>query len=150
AQGAAAARSRQMDSHRRPRRRDPRHRQRGSRRRSLGHDHRGNRTGTGPRRGALAVWIAGIVLAIGIIARTSIGTDMSAFLPRSPTPAQQVLVDQVQNGAVSRLILLAVEGAPPETLAALSKALAARLRPKPAFALVGNGEEVGLEAERDF
>ena len=105
---------------------------------------------TGTRRGALAVWIAGVVLAIGIIARTSIGTDMSAFLPRSPTAAQQVLVDQVQNGAVSRLILLAIESVPPETLAALSKALAARLRPESAFALVGNGEEVGLEAERDF
>ncbi|HUH83239.1 MAG TPA: MMPL family transporter [Stellaceae bacterium] len=105
---------------------------------------------TGARRWALAIWIAGIALAIAVIAHTSIGTDMSAFLPRSPTPSQQVLVDQVQNGAVSRLILLAIEGAPPDTLAALSKALAARLRPEPAFALVGNGEDAGFAAERDF
>ena len=52
---------------------------------------------TGARRGALVLWIAAIVLSVVVISRISIGTDMSAFLPRSPTPAQQVLVDQVQN-----------------------------------------------------
>jgi predicted exporter len=104
----------------------------------------------GARRGALVLWIAAIALSVVVITRIHIGTDMSAFLPRSPTPAQQVLVDQVQNGAVSRLVLLAIEGAPPETLAALSKALAARLRQESAFALVGNGEEAGLEAEQAF
>ena len=49
---------------------------------------------------------------------------MSAFLPRSPNAAQQILVDQLREGVVSRLILLAIEGAEPDTLAALSKAMA--------------------------
>ncbi|MCK7496082.1 MAG: hypothetical protein MZW92_37895 [Comamonadaceae bacterium] len=65
---------------------------------------------------------------------------MTAFLPRSPTPAQQVLVEQLRDGVVSRLILVGIEGAPAETLAAISKALAARLRQDSRFAAVNNGE----------
>jgi predicted exporter len=101
-------------------------------------------------RGAIALWIVGLLACVAVIARTRLSTDMSAFLPRSPSPAQQVLVDQVQNGVVSRLILLAVTGAPGEALAALSKEMGKRLRPAQEIALVANGEEVGLELERDF
>jgi predicted exporter len=102
------------------------------------------------RGGAVALWIAGLIACVAIIARTGLSTDMSAFLPRSPSPAQQVLVDQVQNGVVSRLILVAVEGAQDEALAALSKEMGKRLRAAPEIALVANGEEVGLDQERDF
>jgi predicted exporter len=101
-------------------------------------------------RGAITLWIVGLLACVAVIARTRLSTDMSAFLPRSPSPAQQVLVDQIQNGVVSRLILLAVTGAPGEALAALSKEMGKRLRPAPEIALVANGEEVGLELERDF
>jgi predicted exporter len=101
-------------------------------------------------RGAIALWIVGLLACVAVIARTRLSTDMTAFLPRSPSPAQQVLVDQVQNGVVSRLILLAVTGAPGEALAALSKEMGKRLRPAQEIALVANGEEVGLELERDF
>ena len=51
---------------------------------------------------------------------------------------------------MSRLILLAVDGAPPETLAKLSKSLANRLRTEQSFASVNNGEDVGEEKDRDF
>ena len=99
---------------------------------------------------AVAVWIAGLLLCAAVILRTGLSTDMSAFLPRSPAPAQQVLVDQLRQGVVSRLLLLAVEGAPPETLTALSKELARRLRAAEDFVLVDNGEEGGFSKERDF
>jgi len=79
-------------------------------------------------RWPVALWITGLALCVVIVARTSFTADMTAFLPRSPTPAQQVLVEQLRDGVVSRLILVGIEGAPTETLAATSKALAARLR----------------------
>ena len=102
------------------------------------------------RGSAIALWLVGVAVAVLVVARGTISTDMSAFLPRSPTPGQQVLVDQLRSGVVSRLILIGIEGAPPEQLAALSKALAARLREAPEFALVANGEDIALAADRDF
>ena len=76
------------------------------------------------RRVVIALWVVGLLIAGSVIMRTAFSTDMSAFLPRSPQPAQQILVDQLREGIVSRLVLLAIEGAPPETLAALSKTMA--------------------------
>jgi predicted exporter len=102
------------------------------------------------RRVIFAVWLAALVACCLVITRTNFSTDMSAFLPRSPRPAQQILVDQLHEGVVSRLILLAIEGAPPDTLAALSKSLAAALRADPAFAIVSNGDEAAFARDRDL
>ena len=93
------------------------------------------------RRVVIALWVVGLVIAGSVIMRTEFSTDMSAFLPRSPLPAQQILVDQLREGIVSRLVLLAIEGAPPETLATLSKTMADELRMEPAFGMIGNGDE---------
>src|SRR5258708_38008001 len=101
------------------------------------------------RRIALGIWFIAMAACAAIVSRTTLSTDMSAFLPRSPSAAQQVLVDQVRNGVVSRLILLGIESAPPESLAALSKATAQRLRAEPAFPSVDNGEDAAFAAERD-
>src|SRR5215469_13298450 len=102
------------------------------------------------RRRALGVWLLGLALCAIVVARTGLSTDMAAFLPRAPSAAQQVLVDQVRSGVASRLLLLGIEGAPPETLAALSRDLGERLRPLDAFLSVNNGAEEGLAGERDF
>jgi predicted exporter len=91
-----------------------------------------------------------IAVACVVISRTEFRTDLSAFLPRSPTPAQQVLVDQLRDGVVSRLVLIAIEGGEPERLAEASKRMAARLRSDERFASVANGEDAGLEKDRDF
>jgi predicted exporter len=97
-------------------------------------------------RAAIAAWIVAVLIGVGVIARTQFSADMSAFLPRSPSPAQQVLVDQMQNGAASRLLLLALENAPTAILADLSGELTKRLRQDNAFALTNNGAEQGAEA----
>jgi predicted exporter len=102
------------------------------------------------RRGILALWLVAVLASVAIIWRTPFSTDMSAFLPRSPSAAQQVLVDQLREGAVSRLILIAIEAAPEETLAALSREVAKRLRDGDTFGIVANGEEAGLARDREF
>ena len=101
------------------------------------------------RRVVIALWIVGLLFAGSVIMRTTFSTDMSAFLPRSPLPAQQILVDQLREGIVSRLVLLAIEGAPPEALAALSKTMADELRMDPAFGLISNGDEAAFARDRD-
>ena len=100
---------------------------------------------------ALAVWVAVVLGCVFIIARTEFTADMSAFLPRSPTPVQRILVQQLRDGVVSRLILIGIEGAPPPVLAQTSMRMAAELRRKPdTFAAVNNGEATTLDQDREF
>jgi predicted exporter len=75
---------------------------------------------------------------------------MSAFLPDAPTPLQRLLVAELREGVTSRLILIGIEGAPPEALAATSRALVRRVEGKPEFAYLANGEARLAAAERDF
>ena len=98
----------------------------------------------------LGIWLVLVASAVGILARTHIQADMAAFLPRSTSTAQQVLTEQVSNGATSRIVLLAIESAPPEALATLSKALAARMRKDDAFTDVTNGDAASLGTLRNF
>ena len=98
----------------------------------------------------IAVWFLFLLSCIGVISHTPISTDMSAFLPRSPLPTQRVLVDQLHNGLVSRLMLIGIEGAPPDTLAKINKEMAHRLRADPAFATISNGEDISFDADRTY
>ncbi len=96
------------------------------------------------------LWLA-FILACGIIiSRSQFTTDLSAFLPRSPTPAQQLLIEQLRDGLASRLILVGIEGADAPTRALLSKQIAQRLRTDSAFTAVNNGEPVNAERDRAF
>jgi len=99
---------------------------------------------------AVAAWLVFVAVCVAAIARTTFTTDISAFLPRSPTPAQRILVEQLRDGVVSRLVLIGIEGAAPETLARLSKRLAAALRGQDGFASVNNGEDAGFARDREF
>jgi predicted exporter len=102
------------------------------------------------RRAALVIWFVAIAASAVIVSRLHIDTDMAAFLPRSSSPAQHVLVDQLRNGVVSHLVLVAIEDAPTERLTAISKDMAARLRGDTAFESVENGEPTGFDQDRDF
>ena len=104
----------------------------------------------GSRVRALLLWSACIVIAAIVVVRARYVTDLSAFLPDKPTPAQQLLVDQLRDGPASRLILIAIEGADAGTRAKLSQALAAALRRDARFARVENGEPVTEQADREF
>jgi predicted exporter len=102
------------------------------------------------RYGPVAVWLAAIVACVILVTRTEFSADLTAFLPRSASPAQEVLVEQLRDGVVSRLVLIGLEGAPPEVLAQTSKALAGALRKLDAFLAVDNGEDTGHAKDREF
>ena len=101
------------------------------------------------RRTAIGLWLLIVFVAIAVLTHTRLRTDMAAFLPRSSTAAQQVLIDQASSGAASRIVLLAIEGASPDTLVALSKVLGTDLKKDDAFADVLNGNEASSSL-RDF
>ncbi len=106
--------------------------------------------GFGKRTVAIALWLAFLLGCGLVISRTTITTDLSAFLPRTPTPEQQLLMDQLRDGLASRLILVGIEGADAPTRARLSKQVAQRLRDDQAFLSVNNGEPVNTERDRAY
>ncbi len=103
------------------------------------------------RRGlAVALWLAALVLCALQLARTRFVADLSSFLPRAPTEEQRLLVEQLRDGALSRAVLMAIEGADAATRAKLSQSLARTLAADPRFAMVANGAGAGFERERTF
>jgi predicted exporter len=75
---------------------------------------------------------------------------MSAFMPQRPSATQQLLVEQLREGALSRLLLVGIEGGEPAARAELSKQLAGRLAASPEFAGVQNGDAAALAKDRDL
>jgi predicted exporter len=102
------------------------------------------------RRKAIAIWLALLAICGVIAARTSYRTDMGDFLPHSASLSQQVLAGQVNGGAASHIVLLAIKGAPTPVLAALSQSLAAQLRPRPAFLDVMNGDDQSFAGVQNY
>jgi predicted exporter len=101
-------------------------------------------------RAALLAWLAFVAACVAVAAQTRFTADMSAFLPEAATPAQRLLVGELREGVASRLLLLGIENAAPEELAALSRALATRLQGRPEFVYVANGDAQLAQADRDF
>lgn len=103
-----------------------------------------------PNRIAITLWLVFILACGVIISRSQFTADLSAFLPRSPTPEQQLLLEQISDGLASRLILVGIEGADAPTRARISKQIAQRLRLNPAFISVNNGEPVTAEQDHAY
>lgn len=102
------------------------------------------------RAWAVGVWLCCLAFAAWVALDARYVADLSAFLPSRPTPAQQLLVDQLRDGPGSRLILIALERGDAETRAKLSTTLARRLRSDREFSNVGNGEGVTAARDREF
>jgi predicted exporter len=99
---------------------------------------------------SICIWLAMVTAGAWVISRAHFTADMTAFLPSRPSPAQQVLVDELRDGAVSRLILIAIDGGDARARAQLSQDLATRLRANPAFVSVGNGRDPAVAVEKTF
>ncbi|OYY94164.1 MAG: hypothetical protein B7Y41_07490 [Hydrogenophilales bacterium 28-61-23] len=104
------------------------------------------------RRGsaAIALWLVFLAACIWLVSRASFTADLSAFLPRTPTQEQQLLVEQLKSGIASRLILIGIDGGDQAARARVSLDLAARLRADARFLHVANGESLGLERDRQI
>jgi len=97
------------------------------------------------KRGLVSLWVlwlaalaaAGIWLLLDLQVRS----DLTAFLPRAETETETLLLDELQNGAASRLMPIAVSGADLDSSAAISKHMAATLRSDTQFAQVLNGQQ---------
>src|SRR5471030_739610 len=105
---------------------------------------------TRPRLVNLSLWLLLLALSALVVARARYSADLSAFLPSSPSPTQQLLVQQLQDGLASRLILIGIRGGDATARARASQALAAALRERVEFASVSNGGSIGQEKDREF
>lgn len=100
------------------------------------------------RRLAFIVWLVLLAACALQVARTRFVADLSSFLPEAPSDEQRLLVDQLRDGALSRVMLAGIEGADEPTRARLSRELVQRLASDSRFALASNGASAGLERER--
>jgi predicted exporter len=89
----------------------------------------------------LAAWIASLA-AVGLLVerRLDIGSDLRLFLPAPRTTEERVLLSAIGEGPASRLLVVTLENAPPEELAATSSTVADLLRGSEQFRFVANGE----------
>jgi predicted exporter len=98
----------------------------------------------------LLIWLVCAAFAAVVVLRAHYITDLSAFLPANPTPAQQLLIDQLRDGPASRLILIAIERGDAASRARASLGMVERLRKDPEFSSVNNGEAVAGQGDREF
>ena len=85
------------------------------------------------------LWLIAMALGIGILANTRFQADMSVFMPRHPTKSQAVLVNQLQEGAASKVVLIGVDGLAESEFESTSVAFAEALRGSMLFTFVANG-----------
>ena len=103
-----------------------------------------------PRRRwlVLALWAGVLALCLAVLASSRYSTDMSAFLPRQADERQQLLIDQIRDGALSRMVLIGIDGGSATQRADASRALAKALRRSDLFAGVVNGDEDSRERDQ--
>lgn len=99
---------------------------------------------------AIVVWLLALVAGLVVVWQARFTADMSFFLPSEPTPRQKVLVDQLGDGTLSRMLMLAIEAPETADAARLSKALADKLKVSSNFSSVQNGAVEDASAERDY
>lgn len=100
-------------------------------------------------RWPVLVWVALITGALWLTAtRLSIHSELGDLLPEGTTATQRLLLTQVRSGLAGRMLLLAIEGAPPDELAGLSKTLGEGLRGHAQIDFVGNGMQALSLEER--
>ena len=88
-------------------------------------------------------WLLGVLVCGVIVARATIVTDITAFLPGPATREQAMLAEQLRDGVAARVILIGIEAASAEQTEAAAKRsqqIAATLRADPRFAFVANGD----------
>jgi hypothetical protein len=75
------------------------------------------------------VWLALMLAGLVVVWNSRFTADMSFFLPSNPSAEQRALVEQLQDGSVSRLLMVSVGGGDEKQRAAVSRACARPWRP---------------------
>lgn len=99
---------------------------------------------------ALTIWLATLLVCVLVIVQTRFVADLSAFMPKTPNERQQLLVDQLRDGVIARLIMVGIEGGDAAERALLSRELADKLRKTQVFVSVQNGEAATLDLDRAY
>src|SRR5574343_2080147 len=102
-----------------------------------------------PALRAFAIWLLAMLAGAAIVYHSRFAADMSFFLPAKPTAEQQVLVDQIKEGVVSRLLMVGIAGGDSSQRARVSRTLRQQLAADRQFDAVQNGETASIAAERD-
>ena len=89
-----------------------------------------------PALRTFVLWSMAMLAGAAIVWHGRFSADMSFFLPAHPSASQQVLVDQLREGAVTRLLMLGISGGDAGQRATLSRELRARLASQPEFIAV--------------
>jgi predicted exporter len=105
-------------------------------------------------RARVAIWFAWLVVIAaigwGVALHLKISSDLRDFVPPARTADQKLLLDEIGKGPGSRLLLLAISGAPQARLADLSRGLDDALAHDPAFAHMANGGNDLAEVASDL
>lgn len=88
------------------------------------------------------LWLLAMALGVGVLVNSRFQADMSVFMPRHPTKSQAVLVNQLQEGAASKVVLIGVDGLAGNEFESTTVAFAEALRESTLFAFVANGRVV--------
>lgn len=99
---------------------------------------------------AVAIWLLFSLICVLIVSRAQFTADMSAFLPRDPSPRQQILIDQISEGFASRALIVGIEGAPSGVLAQISLNLGQQLRGAIDFSSVSNGQMSSSQKDHEL
>ncbi|MCB2017993.1 MAG: hypothetical protein KDF54_10880, partial [Hydrogenophaga sp.] len=98
---------------------------------------------------AFLIWLALVLAGLAVVRQSRFTADMSFFLPSNPSAEQRALVSQLQDGTVSRLLMVSIAGGDARQRADVSRRLRQRLGDDAGFVSAQNGEAGGLEGERD-
>jgi predicted exporter len=99
---------------------------------------------------AVLIWILFSLICGFLVSKAQFTADMSAFLPRNPSQRQQLLIDQISEGAASRSLIVSIEGASSPVLAKLSMAMGQDLRGLPDFKNVSNGQRDANQKDQEL
>ncbi|MEW9273315.1 MMPL family transporter [Gluconobacter oxydans] len=104
-----------------------------------------------PKQLAL-VLLASVIFAATVLGLIPLRMNMAGFLPPAHDVGTRFLLREVHGGVASSFITAGIEGAPPDQLARISRAMQDRLGQNPRFSAVLNGSfsTVGNDGLRDL
>lgn len=92
---------------------------------------------------AIVSWIIILLLCVWVIlTRMQVTTQITQFMPSAKTGMDRILLDQLKQGSVSRLLLMSVSGPSVALTAQFSKTWAQSLRDSGLFVRVNNGQRM--------